>query len=227
VPTKRNLSKRLPDARARDLLERRIAQQRLKRRFGRPSAEQLALELGVSLQMLYRALDQMEDERHGPWRRGPAPTNGDRPAHEPADRLSLVSDVSREPYGKGRVLHQVRRCATKTERERLQLGNGERVLVTERVKYGGGVPFVYEQARLVVGRLVRIDPGFIGNYCLTDFARQCGARLGLGQERVSVARAGQVVAERLGVERHAWLIKIDRMVYRPDGLPVEWQVGFC
>jgi GntR family transcriptional regulator len=140
----------------------------------------------------------------------------------------LVSDPSQEPYGKyGRLLQQVRRRATKIERERLQLGSGEQVLVTERVRYRGGVPFLYEKACLAMGRLARTDLGDVGNYCLTDLARQCGARLGRGRDHMSVARAGQMVAEQLGVEEHTSLIRIERTVYTPDGLPVEWQVGFC
>jgi DNA-binding GntR family transcriptional regulator len=228
MATKRKFSERLFHARGRDLLERRMAQRRLKWTFGRLSAEQLAREFGVSLQTVYRALDQMEDERRGPWSSGPAPTNGDRPAHELADRLSLVSDLSKEPYGKdGRLLQQVRRPATKIERERLQIDSGGQVLVTERARYRGGVPFIYEKACLAMGRLARIDPGNVGNYCLTDLARQCGARLGLGRERVSLTRAGPVVAEHLGVAVRVLVIRLDRMVYTPDGLPVEWQVGFC
>jgi GntR family transcriptional regulator len=227
MPTQRKPSKRPLYVRVRELLERKFAQRKLESGSRLPSEDQLARELGVSLRTVRQALDQLENEQLSR-RREDAPTTGASPSRERADRLHLPWNESEESHrGGARLLRQVHRRATEVERERLQLDSGERLLATERVRYRAGAPFMYEKACLAVGRLPSIRHGSVGNYCLTELARQCGVHLGLAREQVSAARASALVAKHLGVEPHASLIKLDRVVYTRDGLPVEWRVGLC
>lgn len=214
MPTHRKSARRPLYARVRELLERRTGEARLKSGATLPGEDELARELGVSLQTARQALDEMDNRRSG----SDVPPTDERISRQAEARLGITtSEVL--------LLRQARRRASKIERRRLQLDDGEQLLATERVRYRRGAPFMHEKAFLALSRLGGREIAGAGNYCLAELARQCGVGLGLAREGVTATRASSAVAKRLGIEPSAPLLRLDRVVFTDQGLPVEWRVG--
>jgi len=54
-----------------------------------------------------------------------------------------------------------------------------------------------------------------------------GVLLGRAVEPVFFSSAEQAVMDRLGLPADSPVMTLDRVVFRLDGRPVEWRVGYC
>jgi GntR family transcriptional regulator len=124
------------------------------------------------------------------------------------------------------VLAQTTGTASKSEQERLRLGESDPVLRVTRVRSEDGSPLAYE---LVVLPL-KLFPGLVSNGEIGSdtlgLARRQGLQLGLAVESMSTTEASEPVAASLGVAPGSRVKMLDRVVSTVDGQPVEWRVAF-
>ncbi len=125
------------------------------------------------------------------------------------------------------LLSQTRGEATTAERDRLQLAAHELVVRTTRLRFQGTRPLMYETACLAIGHFPGLEGGDVGNYDILELANRHGLALGATHERATVAEASAEEARRLGIAPRMPVVRLDRVIYADDGLPVEWRVGAC
>jgi DNA-binding GntR family transcriptional regulator len=84
----------------------------------------------------------------------------------------------------------------------------------------------YEHVVLVLGRL----PGWVpDSEMASDFlsrARDHGVDLGQATERIALVKASKDVAEQLGLDEGALVMRLDRIVETTGGIPVTWRIAY-
>jgi GntR family transcriptional regulator len=228
MPMQQKFSRRPLYLQVRDLLAQRIARGVWKPGSMLPSEDELARLLGVSMGTMRKALDGLEEERLVLRRQGHGTSVVDQTSEAMLNRFHHLVDESGRPIG-GEVetLRQTTRPADEIERERLQLGAGEMIARSERLRRERGRPLMYEEASLALGRFPGLEVNDIGAYRLLALAQRCGIHLILAEEQVSLAQATPIAAEHLAIEPGSVVLKLDRVVLTEDQRPVEWRVAFC
>ena len=125
------------------------------------------------------------------------------------------------------LLTQTQDTSTPIERQRLQLGAGEPVLRTTRLRRYQGHLYMHETWSWP-------SAGFRGS---TRRMREPSGSPAWPSATASIwprhpnaltlEAATPEAAKRLGVEPRSQLMKLDRVIYAAAGPPVEWRVAYC
>jgi GntR family transcriptional regulator len=193
-----------------------------------PNEMDLARELGVSPGTVRKALDSLESDRVVLRRQGRGTSVVDQATGEVAVRFSNLRDgTGRRIAGDIELVAQTKDTATATERQRLQLGAGELVLRTTRLRRYNGELFMHEEVALAVGRFPGLEGEDAGAYRVSALAQRHGIHLAKATESVKLVEATPRVAKRLDVKPRTGVFELDRVIYAASGHPVEWRVASC
>jgi len=212
----------------RDLLVERISKGVWKPGASLPNEQDLARELGISAGTVRKALHSLERDRLVTRQRGRGTFVVDQASGEPVIRFSNIRDrMGRRMFGEMELIDQAIGGANESEQRRLCLEQGEPVLRTARVRRFEGRPFMYEEATVALGRIPGFDGVGAGAYRISALAQEHGIHLARASERVSIAGATPLVAERLAIAPSTPIIMLERVIFAMDERPVEWRVGSC
>ncbi len=193
-----------------------------------PNEMELARELGVSSGTVRKALDSLESDRLVVRRQGRGTFVVDQASGDVATRFSNIRNgEGRRIGGDMELLAQAKAVATEIERQRLQLGAGEAVLRTTRLRRYKSQLFMHEEVVLAMSRFPGLDEKNAGTLRISALAQRHGIHLAKASERVTLEEASAQTAERLDVDLHTRLLKLDRVVFAAGGYPVEWRVAYC
>ena len=193
-----------------------------------PSEQVLAAELGVSQGTVRKALDALVGENLLVRRQG----RGTFVALHDERRIlfqffRLVSKTGERRFPESRVLRIGRGEANSTERARLALAAGDRVVRIRRVRALAGHPCIAESIVLPDA----LFPGLISrplpNNLYGLFAEKYGIGIARASERLKAVALSCSDASLLGVAPATPVLSIDRLALAIDGRKVEWRVSRC
>ncbi|RZK96790.1 MAG: GntR family transcriptional regulator [Methylobacterium sp.] len=212
---------------ARDLLLRRIVDGTWKPGGYLPSEPQLALDLGVSIGTIRKAMEDLVgqgllERQHG---RGTqvVPHSSDR------SRFRFLRFV----HGDGRPFRPVARVlsagtarADAQDRAALGLAAGARVLVLLRTRSEDGVPLIYERIALPAEPFAALKPE-PGAEMLEEiyvlYQARCGQTVARARDTIATDRAGPAMADALGCAPGAPLLLVRRVAVALTGDPIEYR----
>ena len=215
-------------SRVRDVLRDRIEDGRLADGVQLPPEVELASSLGVSRTTVREALLQLEQEGllirrhgHGTFVRSRARLRGNLNANLSA--TDVIRSHGMEPGTSDVRLERL--GVTAAVAERLELEPGAEVVHLERVRTADGRPVIFtvdtmpvrlfEEAR--VDPDVLLDPG-LSLYRL--YAERLRRSITAGQASLSLARADELVAERMGLTLGSAILRLEQVDLTADGRPV-------
>lgn len=192
-----------------------------------PAEMELARELGVSQGTVRKALDTLTAEQVVVRRQGSGTYVAE---HTPAHMLFRFFNIYDE--GGAQVLpdSQPARAttgeATTTERRRLELGEGAKVIRISRIRTRAGRPFMDD--RIVLPEA--LFPGLareaeMPNTLYDLFQKRYRIHVARTEEQVTAVAATARLAERLGVKQGAPLLAIDRVTHDLSGRRIEWRLS--
>jgi GntR family transcriptional regulator len=211
----------------RDHLAQQIARGALKPGSHLPSELELADQLGVSLGTLRKALEALENERLITRHQGRGTFVRDHAAD-----ARLTFDNLRTKDGQPipftvQFLSAASERASAEEQQRLGLETSELVARCQLVRHHEG-PFLFERMSLAVSRFFGLDCAELrGPYQLAVLAQDHGVLVGSASETVEIARASAEVSALLVVDPGTPLLRLDRIIYSLDHVPLEWRLGYC
>jgi GntR family transcriptional regulator len=116
--------------------------------------------------------------------------------------------------------------ADAAERARLSLARGAYVIRITRLRAFAGRPFLAETIVLPRSRFPGLaERSEIPNTLYDLFQREYGTLVSRADERITAVAADRRTARELDVPADAPLLRIDRIAYAIDDLPVEWRVS--
>ena len=212
---------------ARDLLLRRIVDGTWKPGGYLPSEPQLALDLGVSIGTIRKAMEDLVgqgllERQHG---RGTqvVPHSSDR------SRFRFLRFV----HGDGRPFRPVARVlsagtarADAQDRAALGLGVGAKVLVLLRTRSEDGVPLIYERIALPADSFAALKPE-PGAEMLEEiyvlYQARCGQTVARARDTIATDRASPPIADALGCPPGTPLLLVRRVAVALTGDPIEYR----
>ena len=211
----------------RDYLAQQIASGILKPGSLLPAELAFAEELGVSLGTLRKGLETLEKERLITRRQGRGTFVRDyAAAGQPTFDNLRTKDGEHVPFTV-QFLDAVCDRASAEEQERLGLETPEIVVRCRQVRHYHS-PFLFEQIALAVSRFAGLDGGQLtASYQIAVLAQEHGVLLGVASESIDIMPASAEVAALLHVEPGTPLLKLDRVHYSLDRIPLEWRIGYC
>ena len=212
----------------RDAIAQRIMTGEWKPRTAIPSESELARQFNVSVGTMRKALDVAEAERLLTRRQGRGTFVNDNSSGESAARYSNVrSRNGNHILGDVTILSVLETTVNEREGMRLRLRAHERVHRIRRVWSIEGVPYMLEDVSMPAKFFPRFATHEDASQHLAALAQQVGILLGRHDERISISAAAPDVATALQVEAATGLMRLDRVVYTLQGVPVEWRLGQC
>jgi GntR family transcriptional regulator len=227
VSFEKKISTRALYIQVRDHLAQQIAKGALKPGSHLPSELELADQLGVSLGTLRKALEALENERLITRRQGRGTFVRDHAAD-----AQLTFDNLRTKDGQPipftvQFLGTTSECADAEEQERLGLEGPEAIVRCRQVRHYEG-PFMFEQMSLAVSRFSGLDGAELkGPYQIAVLAQEHGVLVGRGSESVEIAEASAEISAMLDVDPGTPLLRLDRVIYSLDHVPLEWRMAYC
>jgi GntR family transcriptional regulator len=211
----------------RDTLASRIAKGEWQSGHPIPNEVDLAFELGVSTGTVRKAMATLEDERLIVRRQGRGTFVADLTSNEMAIRFSNIRDSSGHRI-EGHVASAEVESGVCTEAEgaKLNLNSTEDVIRVRRIRQHDERPLMVEKA-VVPARLFPQHPERPSDHTLSLMAHQNGILLGHAQEQVSIEQPDRALTTALGLPAKSAVLKLDRLTFTLDGLPIEWRVGHC
>jgi GntR family transcriptional regulator len=216
-------------AQVRDILTERIGSGEWRPGALIPNEFAIARELGVSQGTIRKALDSMAGEHLLVRRQGRGTYVAE---HTPAEMLFRFFNFF-GPDGERvepalRELKLTQGQASKQERSRLMLADGEKVFRIRRIRTRQGAPFILETISLPA----RLFPGLgdetaLPNTLYDHFQKAYGVTVARGREKLTAVLAGEDEAKALGAEPGCALLKLDRIMVGLQGQPLEWRVSLC
>jgi GntR family transcriptional regulator len=193
-----------------------------------PNEQDLAKQAGVSAGTMRKALDQMEADQLILRKQGRGTFVVDHTSEENILRFVNLRDRNGARIAcVGEMLAQTVRSATAEEQERLQLGASEPVVATKRLRRHHDRPLLVEERCLAVSHFPGLKASDVGDYRIIVLAQKHGLHYGKAIENVALSTATPEHAELLSVDVGAPLLKLDRVIFAGDDLPVEERVAFC
>lgn len=211
----------------RDHLAHEIAAGALRPGAALPNEAELAKLFGVSLGTLRNALEALENERlitrhHG---RGTFVRDYAAGTQTPFDNLRF-GDGQLAPLTV-QLLGSTSGKASAEEQGHLRLGYSDLVTRQRQVRHLE-VPIAVELKSIATSRFSSLDPARLAApYEIAVLAQEHGILLGDAFESVAIAEADAKIAELLAVHRGTPLLKLDRIVYSLDQIPIEWRISYC
>lgn len=225
---------RLPlHARLRDQLAARLAAGEWPPGSALPAESKLALEYGVSLQTMRRAISHLEqeglvDRQHG---RG----TFTRPA-KGADSLLRFFRVTDAQAGNAAILPESRILSTTRvplppgAARRLRRQAGEEALCLSRLRSWNGAVILHEIIHLPLPEaapLLDIPPEAYGALLYPLLQERCGLLVARVEDEITVAQADAHAASMLQIRQGEPVIVAERTAYDAGGKPIEgrWARG--
>jgi GntR family transcriptional regulator len=227
VSFQKKISTRALYLQVRDHLAQQIASGILKPGALLPSELAFAEELGVSLGTLRRGLETLEKERLITRRQGRGTFVRDYAASgQPTFDNLRTKDGERVPFTV-EFLGTACDRARAEEQERLGLESREIIARCRQVRNYHG-PFLFEQIALAVSRFAGLDCKQLrAAYQIAVLAQEHGVLLGVASESIEITQASAEVGAVLHVDPGTPLLKLDRIHYSLDHVPLEWRIGYC
>jgi GntR family transcriptional regulator len=193
-----------------------------------PNEVDLARELGVSPGTVRKALEKLEAERLVVRRQGRGTFVVDQTAPEAASRFDRMRQADGTPIvWRGSLLEQSTGDPTPRERQMLQIEHGETVVRKRRLMGTSGRSLGVEEVFLAVGRLPGLDAAAVGDWCLTALAQRHGIHVARAIEELRPVAASPEIAALLAIEPGTPLLRLDRVVWSMDQVPIEWRTLTC
>ena len=112
-------------------------------------------------------------------------------------------------------------------RNRLELKESELVGRCQQVRNYKG-PFLFEQIALAASRFCGLESAELQEpYQLAVLAQEHGVLVGDAVESVEITQANMTVGKLLEVNPGVPLLRLDRIIYSLDRVPLEWRIGYC
>jgi GntR family transcriptional regulator len=223
----KNVSPRALYIQVRNHLAQQIATGALKPGTLLPNELELADQLGVSLGTLRKGLEALEKERlitrrHG---RGTFVRDHAVDTRFTFDNLRTKDD---EPIPfTVQSLGATIEGATPEEQKWLELAASELVGRRQQVRNYKG-PFLFEQIALAALRFCGLERAELeAPYQLAVLAQKHGVLVGDAVENLEITQANLGVGTLLGVSPGVPLLRLDRIIYSLDRVPLEWRLGYC
>lgn len=196
-----------------------------------PSEMKLAEEYDVSQGTVRKAIEEMAADNLVVRQQGKGTfVATHRSSSQPFRFIRLVSDQSSDRHPSTKFISIKTGIATATERERLGLPSGARVLRTERLRSFGGQPCIIERIVIDIGGLPDLDaildrlrPGSI--YSLLE--QEYRVMIVRVVEELRAVAADKGDAKLLDIPVGHPLLEIDRIALSLDQRRVEWRVSRC
>ena len=193
-----------------------------------PNEFAIAAELGVSQGTIRKALDSLAADHLLVRKQG----RGTYVAqHTPDDMLfrffNFFDAEGRRARPDSRNVEQVEGPATEEERLRLTLDEGEKVFRISRIRTIGDIPFLAEMIVLPERLFPGLPEAELPNTLYDHFQTHYGITISRGTEKLTAAMAGPAEAGALGIAEGTPLLKLDRIAYSLQNMPVEWRLSLC
>jgi GntR family transcriptional regulator len=223
----KNVSTRALYIQVRDHLAHQIAQGALKPGTPLPNELELADRLGVSLGTLRKGLEALEKERLITRRHGRGTFVRDHAVDTPFAFDNLrTKDDERIPFTI-QFLGATIDCASLEEQKALELQEAAPVARCQQVRNYKG-PFLFEQIALAASRFCGLERAELQQpYQLAVLAQEHGVLVGDAVESLEITQANPTVGALLGVDAGIPLLRLDRIIYSLDRVPLEWRIGYC
>jgi len=211
----------------RDHLAQQIAWGALKPGAVLPNELQFSEELGVSLGTLRKALETLEKERLITRRQGRGTFVRDHAAgaQPPVDNIR-TKEGEQVPFTV-QLLDVTSGLASPEETRRLALEGPAIIARCRQVRHYNG-PFMFEQIALAVSHFAGLDCEQLSDaYNIAVLAQNHGVLLGAALECIEIVSAPEEISTLLRLEPGTPLLKLDRVHYSLDRVPLEWRVGYC
>jgi GntR family transcriptional regulator len=117
--------------------------------------------------------------------------------------------------------------ASPEEQKWLELQGSDLVGRCQQVRNYKG-PFLFEQMALAASRFCGFESTELQEpYQLAVLAQKHGVFIGDAVESLEITQATMTVGTLLGVSPGVPLLKLDRVIYSLDRVPLEWRIGYC
>jgi GntR family transcriptional regulator len=212
----------------RDYLAQQIARGAFKPGALLPNELQFAEQLGVSLGTLRKGLEMLEKERLITRRQGSGTFVRD---HTVAGALPPLDNIrtktgERIPFTV-QLLDVEAGLAGPEERKRLALRGPDVIIRCRQVRHYNG-PFMIEQIALALSQFAGLScEQLTSPYHIAGLAQKHGVLLGAASECVEITAATPEIGALLCLEPGTPLLKLDRVHYSLDRVPLEWRIGYC
>jgi len=211
----------------RDYLAHQIARGTLKPGAALPNELQFAEQLGVSLGTLRKGLEALEKERLVTRRQGSGTFVRDHAAAPPPPFDNIRSKTGERIPFTVELLDVQERSASAEEQRRLALPGPDVIARCRQVRHHNG-PFMVEQITLAVSRFAGLSCERLASpYHIAALAQMHGVLLGAASECVEIAAATPEIGLLLHLAPGTPLLKLDRVHYSLDRVPLEWRLGYC
>ncbi len=192
-----------------------------------PAEMELARELGVSQGTVRKALDALTAEQVVVRRQGSGTYVAE---HTPAHMLFRFFNIYDESGAQVLPDSQPARVstgeATASERGRLGLEKGARVIRISRIRTRSGRAFMDDRIVLPEALFPGLAQEEVMPNTLYDlFQKRYRIHVARTEEQVTAVAATARLAERMGVQPGAPLLAIDRMTYDLSGQRIEWRLS--
>ncbi|MBO6782653.1 MAG: GntR family transcriptional regulator [Alphaproteobacteria bacterium] len=194
-----------------------------------PSEFDLAAELSVSQGTVRKALNEMVAENLLERRQGLGTFVSE---YTERRALFLYFNLRHRDGDQAMPMSRTLACesrkASESERARLQLDPGARVIALHRVRELRGQPVIVERLTLPqnlfpgLGAVTKLPENLYRFY-----QGEFGITVAKAAEEVRAVAAEPLEAQLLGIMPEAPLLEIDRVAVTIDGRPVEWRVSRC
>jgi GntR family transcriptional regulator len=213
------------------VLAQRIAEGAWRPAQALPSEQALARELGVSQGTVRKAMDALAAENLLLRRQGKGTFVAE---HTQEHALFRFFRLARPAPRRERITPQLgeervrSRPANRTERSRLKLEPGARVVEIRRTRMIDQAPKVVEKIILPLELFPGIDQlEKLPNTLYSLYQGAFGISIAVAREELRAVLANKSDAASLGLEAGAPLLQIDRIAVALDGQLVEWRVSRC
>ena len=195
-----------------------------------PNEYELAEQFAVSRATVREAIQGLLETGHLARQRGNGTFVAPAPSRHALDSnvsyTAMIREAGHEPSET--VLHTLTRAPTPTEAERLGIGEEDRVVEVERIRFGDGRPLIYSRDRIPEAVLGSTDAEMLGNslYVVLEWA---GHKVTRATAHLKPIVADSRVARHLQIRPRTPLLHIRQTDHDADGKPVmlsdEWHVA--
>jgi GntR family transcriptional regulator len=211
-----------------ELLARQIADGVWKPNAALPNELELARELGVSGGTVRKALERLEADRLVVRRQGRGTFVIDQTTPEVASRFDRLRQGDGDPIACGtKLLQQGSGEPTLLEQKVLHIGPGETVARKRKLLSTSSRAFAVEDACLAISRLPGLEIGEAGDWSVNTLAQRHGVHVARACENVRPLPAAQDIAALLSIKTGTMLLRLDRVIYSADRMPIEWRRVLC
>lgn len=194
-----------------------------------PNEFEIAAEFGVSQGTARKALDSLANDGLLVRRQGKGTFVVEHTSADVLFRFFQLQDQAGRPIKPASPPASAEKMlAGKEARAALGLERGAHVIVIERLRYRGKLPFITETLTLPED----LFPSLAGrtdvpNTLYDLFQRQFGVLVTRTDESITPVLATPRQAADLAIPAGAPILRIERLAFALDERPIEWRISFC